>query len=78
MKELCIFFILFGIMLLSIGVIVLFYTIRHIYKINMNHKYIKLIIIAHYLAMIFGAWIMLESINIILFATELLRTILKL
>lgn len=77
MKDISIIVIIMGLGFLCVGIGVLFYTIQHIPKINLNSNYKNIIIILHFLAMIFGTWLIIKSIDILVFAISLLHTILS-
>lgn len=76
MMELCIFGIILGLALASAGIIILYYTVKHIFKINLTNKGKYLIIFLHYLCLILGAWFAINGFELIIFMSELIHTIL--
>ena len=78
MIELCLIAIFIALCIALLGIGILFYTIKHIPKINKKSKYLYLIIILHWIVIVFGAWLTMESINAIYCILEFLHIILKL
>lgn len=64
MRLILIILAIIGIGIILVGTGILFTIIGRIYKINLNSKYKRLIIIMHWCGLIFGAWFIMEGLEL--------------
>ena len=64
MKAIFIILTILGIMIILAGIGIIAWIISRIFKINLNSKYKRLIIIMCWCGLVFGAWFIMEGLNL--------------
>lgn len=64
MKSIFIILAILGIMIILAGIGIIAWIISRIFKINLNSKYKRLIIIMCWCGLVFGAWFIMEGLNL--------------
>ena len=77
MIQLFILFIILGICIILLGVSLMALIIKSIMKINLNNKYKWIVILLHWLGLIFAAWLIMEGLNTAWSSVDVLIALLK-